>query len=1174
MRIMRVLLGAALLFTPAAGQGPPAAAGERDRRVAAIHERFVFADIHAHPSAFHRSGVERIETAEIARYKRGLIDLVVANVSSDAAFQGGYTRPDGTRVPRLQGNDVHPLQPGDAFAFTLERMSRVLKTIEAGDAVLASSPDAVLAAKRAGKVALMPALEGADGLEGRLENLRELHRRGLRLVQLMHFLDSDIGSNQTPPHDARGLTPFGRELVREANRLGIIVDLAHANTRTIMDALETSTQPILFSHTGVKALHQGDRYLSDDEIRAIAAKGGVIGIWPAAALRTIPEMIRHIDHVKRLAGIDHIAIASDLRGMSYIDAFGEEANFRAIVDGLLDAGFADDEVGKIMGGNFFRAWQQVARGSSQSSQAATYDVLLKNGRIVDGTGSPWYRGDVAIRGDAIVRIAPSINESAARVIDVRGQVIAPGFIDIHSHARRGIFEVPTAENYIRQGVATAIEGPDGGSPIPLAPFLARVDSLRKTINFGAFIGQGSIRQSVIGEIDRKATPDEITRMRSLVEQGMRDGAFGLSSGLFYVPGIFTPTEEVIELAKVAGRFGGIHISHMRDEAAGVVTSVQETIRIGEEGGLPTQVTHHKVVGPGYWGRSVETLKLVEEARARGVDATIDQYPYTASSTSVSSALLPAWALEGGQNAVLQRLKDPATRARIKTETARIIRLERGGGDPKNVVLSRCEWDASLAGKSLADVARLRGMQPTIENGAEAALWITEQGGCGGIFHAINEQDLERILKYPGTMIASDGEVPVFGRSHPHPRSYGTFARVLGHYVREKKAITLEDAVRKMSSYPAKRLGIQDRGVLQPGMKADIAVFDPARIRDVATFERPHQYAEGVSYVLVNGQLVLDGGTMTTARPGRVLYGPAHQPGARTSTTQSPSFQALSLLGDTLRTLPLTAEVRARYQRQLEEARVPYERTPTDVDSIIWYGRRLAYLGQLREAIDVYTRGIALHPDNPWLYRHRGHRYISVREFDRAIADLERAAKLVEGKPDVVEPDGQPNPRNIPIGSLHSNINYHLALAYYLKGDYAKALPIYQRDVAAAKNDDRLVSTSHWLYMSLRRLNRNAEAARVLAPIRKDMNVIENEAYHRLLLLYKGELPQDSVLRVGPTGEMSVTDATAAYGVGNWHLYNGRRAEAEQIFRRIIAGGQWGAFGYIAAEAELARMRRR
>jgi len=504
-------------------------------------------------------------------------------------------------------------------------------------------------------------------------------------------------------------------------------------------------------------------------------------------------------------------------------------------------------------------------------QTTPYDLVLRNGRIVDGSGSAWYRGDVAIIGDTIVRVAANITEPAKRTIDLKGQVIAPGFIDIHTHARRGIFDVPTADNYVRQGVTTLIEGPDGSSPVPLAPFFARLEALSKSVNIGSFIGQGSVRSAVIGDVNRKPTAEELDKMRALVEQGMKDGALGLSSGLFYVPGTFTPTEEVVELAKVAGRYGGIYISHMRDEASRVVDSVKETIAIGERGGLPTQVTHHKIIGKKNWGRSVVTLRLIDEARARGVDATIDQYPYTASSTSVAAALLPSWAQEGGREEVLKRLKDPATRAKIKTETIRLIRDERGGGDPKNVVLASCSWDTSLAGKSLADVTRLRKMTPTIPNAAETALWLIEQGGCQGIFHAISEADLIRILRHPATMIGSDGEIPIFGRANPHPRSYGTFARVLGEYVREKKTISLEDAVRKMTSFPAQRLGLSDRGLLRPGMKADIAIFDPAKVRDLATFEQPHQYAGGFSYVIVNGQIVFEGGAMTAARPGRVIY---------------------------------------------------------------------------------------------------------------------------------------------------------------------------------------------------------------------------------------------------------------------------------------------------------------
>jgi N-acyl-D-amino-acid deacylase len=511
--------------------------------------------------------------------------------------------------------------------------------------------------------------------------------------------------------------------------------------------------------------------------------------------------------------------------------------------------------------------------TAASAQGPGYSMVLRGGWIADGSGNPLYRADVAIAGDTIAAIAPRIEPGAAAVIDVSGRIVAPGFIDIHTHARRGIFEVPTADNYVRQGVTTVIEGPDGGSPIPLKPFLDQVAAVRPAVNFGTFIGQGSIRHEVIGDADRKATPEEIDRMKALVRQGMRDGAFGLSSGLIYVPGNFTPHAEVVEVARVAGEMGGMYISHMRDEAAHVADSVRDTIDVGEQGHMPTQVTHHKIVGTINWGASVKTLALIDAARARGVDATIDQYPYTASSSGLT-ILLPAWSLDGGQPAVVKRLADPAIRAKVRAAVAENIRNDRGGGDPKNVVIASCAWDASLAGKSLAEITAARGLQPTLDNAAETLLALVEKGSAQAVYHAMSEDDLERILKHPATMVGSDGEIPIFGRAAPHPRSYGTFARVLGRYVRERKLLTVEEAVRKMSSFPAQRLGLGDRGLLRPGLKADIAVFDPAQVRDTATFERPHQYAEGFTAVIVNGEIIYRDGKMTGARPGRILRGPA------------------------------------------------------------------------------------------------------------------------------------------------------------------------------------------------------------------------------------------------------------------------------------------------------------
>ena len=513
-----------------------------------------------------------------------------------------------------------------------------------------------------------------------------------------------------------------------------------------------------------------------------------------------------------------------------------------------------------------------------------FDLVLRNGRIVDGTGAAWFRGDVAIRGDTIARVAPAIPGPAKRVVDLRDAVVAPGFIDVHTHAGREIFKVPTADNYIRQGVTTVMEGADGAGPtivgsppVPLKPYLERVEQLPKSINFGSYVGQGAVRNAVVGLADRRATPEELERMRGLVRQDMKDGAFGLSTGLFYVPGAFTPIEEVVELQKVVAPFRGVHMSHMRDEGPKVVEGVKETIAIGEQGGVPTHVSHHKVMGKASWGLTRETLRLIDAARARGVDVTLDVYPYTASSTGIRAGLFPQWASEGGLKATQEMLKDPVRRARARAEVAKAIQDGRGGGAPANVVIASCTWDRSLEGKSLAQITRDRGHEPTAENAAETALWLVDQGNCSAVYHAIGEEDLERVLRHPAAMIASDGAIQVFREGVPHPRSYGTFARVLGVYVREKNVLTLEEAVRKMTSLPAARLGLPDRGILRAGMKADLAVFDPARVTDLATYEKPHQYAEGFDYVIVNGAIVFESGAMTAARPGRVLYGPGRQP---------------------------------------------------------------------------------------------------------------------------------------------------------------------------------------------------------------------------------------------------------------------------------------------------------
>lgn len=511
---------------------------------------------------------------------------------------------------------------------------------------------------------------------------------------------------------------------------------------------------------------------------------------------------------------------------------------------------------------------------AQVDGLSRFDTLIRNGRIIDGSGNPWYEADVGIVNDRIVRIGNLGNADANVIIDATGLVVAPGFIDPHTHALRGIFDVPTAESSLLQGVTTLTEGNDGSSPWPIDAHYREIEALGISPNWSVFVGQGTIREQVIGSEDRAATPSELQRMKTMVAEAMQQGALGISTGLFYVPGSFTPTDEVVELSRVAAQYNGIYISHMREEAAQLLDSVAETIRIGEQADIPVQMTHHKVIGAGNWGASVDSLRMVDEARVRGVDVTIDQYPYTASQTSIN-ALIPQWAQEGGTEQLIARIDSQETRPLLKAAVVEKILFDRGGGDPKNIFISRSAWNRNLEGKNLAELATERGMEPSPENAAEIVFDIIKGGGASAVYHAIDSADIDRIMRHPATAIGSDGAVSVFGEGAPHPRQYGTFARVLGYYVRERNVLTLEEAVKKMSSQTAQRLSIRDRGLLVQGYYADIAIFDPQQISDMATFENPHQYAVGMKYVLVNGELVVANGQHTGRRPGRILHGPGY-----------------------------------------------------------------------------------------------------------------------------------------------------------------------------------------------------------------------------------------------------------------------------------------------------------
>ncbi len=506
---------------------------------------------------------------------------------------------------------------------------------------------------------------------------------------------------------------------------------------------------------------------------------------------------------------------------------------------------------------------------------APFSLVLEGGSIWKGSGSSPYTADIGIRGDRIVAIGDLAGQESDQRIKLGGLDVVPGFIDIHSHAVRaardksGLFTHPDAENYIRQGVTTVIGGPDGSSDLSIATLLSDLEESPATINFGSFIGHNTVRKEVMGREDRAPTPDELEAMKQLVRTAMLDGAFGLSSGLKYIPGAYSGTEEVIELARIAAEYNGIYISHMREEGLDLIKSVKETIRIGEEGGLPAQITHHKAMGPEMWGASVETLALVDAANARGVDVSSDQYPYAASSTGIS-VLFPAWSLAGGRAEQLARFADPETRARIKRGIVYNLIHDRGGNDPSRIAIANCDWDTSLNGKDFAEVLAERGQPINMDAAAELALEIQTNGGCSGVFHAMSEEDVDRIMQHPRTMIASDGGIFVAGEGVPHPRNYGSFARVLAYYVRDREIITTGQAIYKMSKFPADRIGLTDRGRIEVGAMADIAVMDLGTVQDHATFDQPHQLSSGVQHVVVNGVVVLLNSEMTGARPGRSL----------------------------------------------------------------------------------------------------------------------------------------------------------------------------------------------------------------------------------------------------------------------------------------------------------------
>lgn len=495
-----------------------------------------------------------------------------------------------------------------------------------------------------------------------------------------------------------------------------------------------------------------------------------------------------------------------------------------------------------------------------------YDVLLRGGTVVDGTGAPQRVADVAITGDRIVAVSQDLPvRRAKRVLDASGLIVAPGFWDNHAHLVT-LEEHPLAENFIRQGITTILAPLHSqDQPFPLDAYRARV---RMTPNVGLFAGHTWIRKRVMQLADRAPTTGELAWMRALVDSAMQQGALGLSTGLEYVPATYARTDEVVALAEVAAAHGGIYVTHMRDEGPGVFASIEETLEVGRRARIPVQVNHLKVTGAAQWGWSDRILSTIDSARAAGWDVAFDVYPYTAYST-YSDLMFPAWSLADGPAAFARRVADPATRARLVKEMRELFPRQAGAG-PESIQFREMKADSSLTGKTLADYLRARGRSLTIADAVEALIALQLKGGFIGIFHGMDQQDLVRFLRHPRAMIETDGDLVQPGTGHPHPRSYGSFPRVLGQFVREERVLTLEDAVHRMTALPARWIGAHDRGTIAVGQTADLVVFDATTIGDRATYTDPHHYAEGVRHVLVNGVAVLEAGSMTGERPGVFL----------------------------------------------------------------------------------------------------------------------------------------------------------------------------------------------------------------------------------------------------------------------------------------------------------------
>ncbi len=490
---------------------------------------------------------------------------------------------------------------------------------------------------------------------------------------------------------------------------------------------------------------------------------------------------------------------------------------------------------------------------------------------MDGTGNSWFYGDLAIKDGKISSVGNLISINAKKTIDAHGLIVAPGFIDVHTHIEDDEVKNPLATNFIYDGVTTVITGNCGASKLDLKKYFSFIDSIHLSINVASLIGHNDVREKVMGTANRTPGDSELHQMELLVDAAMREGAVGLSTGLIYVPGVYSKTPEIVALAKIAQRYNGVYTTHMRNEGDSVAQAIEEALKIGREAGIPVEISHFKVGGQQNWGRSTETLNLVKKARENGEDVTIDLYPYTASSTSLNS-LLPEWILADGRDSMKARLLNPGIRKEVIVELVKNLE-KRKLKHFSYAVVANYSANTAFNGKSIETINRELNKKHRAKQEAETILEMVENGGAGMVFHGMSEQDVTNIMQYPFCMFASDASIRVFNEGVPHPRGYGTNARVLGKYVREEKLFPLEEAIRRMTSLPAQKFHLNDRGLLLKGYAADIVIFDENKVKDLSTYNHPHQYSTGFEYVLVNGNITLENGKHTGTRKGQVLRRP-------------------------------------------------------------------------------------------------------------------------------------------------------------------------------------------------------------------------------------------------------------------------------------------------------------